>query len=120
MIKSGVGYRNTICTSGVTKLSEIIDFEINELNNMDIIDFMKLNYNDYKPDISFDNNGLKDYTLTFIANLFKTDPDNLNGVWLTTYQDVIDKYTYKDEENMRESINIRQANSIYEQILDLI
>lgn len=99
MIDTGEGYRNTYCTSGVTKLSEIIRFEMNELGNRDIIDFIGSNYLGYIPSTISDTEYLIKYTLEFIANIFKTDPNNLNGVWLTTYQDVLDKYYYKDEEN---------------------
>ena len=69
MINTGEGYRNTYCASGIIKLSEIIKFEINELNNMDIIDFMKLNYSNYNPYLTYDNTSLIQYTLKFIANM---------------------------------------------------
>lgn len=95
MIKSGEGYRNTCCTSGVSKLSDIINFEVIELDNKDIFDFMQNNYSSY--DINSED--IINYTLHFIAKIFDTDINKLNGVWLTTYQDVIDRYLYKDVEN---------------------
>lgn len=99
MIDTGEGYRNTYCTSGVTKLSDIIRFEMYELGNRDMVDFLGLNYKGYRPSTDFDIEYLIQYTLCFIANIFNAKVDELNGVWLTTYQDVLDKYYYKDDEN---------------------
>lgn len=58
----------------------------------------------------------KGETLDFLDKESKDGILLLHGKWYFS----VYNGTYKDEENMRESINIRQANSIYEQILDLI
>ena len=92
MIRSGKGYRNISATSGITKLSDIIDFEVNELNNSDIFEFMENNYDEYDIKSLEYPKDIIDYTLSFIAKLFNTDVENLNGVWLTTHQDVLDIY----------------------------
>ena len=94
MIKDGEGYRNTYGTFGVSDLSDIIKFEVNELHNTDIFDFMRNNYKAYSVNPLYDKNNKIEYTLYFISRLFNTSIDNLRGVWLTTYQNVLDKYCY--------------------------
>lgn len=114
MIKSGEGYRNTHYSSGVVELHKIINFELNELNNEDIFYFMKNNYDNYDTKcIEYKNNKI-DYTINFVSNLLNTDSKNLKGVWLTTYQDVLDIYCDKESpENIDiEKVYIHENNMI--------
>ena len=108
IIKSGEGYRNIGFSSGETNLYRIINFELNELCNYDIFYFMKNNYNDYNIDSIKSKDELVIYTVCFIEKLLNANKINdLKGVWLTTYQDVLNIYC---NEKFPENINIIKVN----------
>ena len=68
--------------------------EVDELENTDIFDFMSKEYHDYDLSLTYDNTSKIVHTLSFIAKLLNANIDDLKGVWLTTHQNVLDKYYY--------------------------
>lgn len=126
MIDENKGYRTeTFSGSGVKDLKDILYYEITELGNTDILDYMKKNYRILK-DFEIDKSILKDLKqnaeneeelkewiieeeqliaitnstdfideiYSFLSDILKSD--NLNGIWLTTYEQV--KEIYNGEE----------------------
>lgn len=89
--------------SGVRKLREILDFEIEELRNMDIpATILKLHHprvshelrkvieNENDPgEYSFD---IINWVMAFASNYFKVPEEELCGIWLTTKANVIKRY----------------------------
>ena len=95
LYNSEEGFRNITATSGITKIKDILEFEYNELGNKHIFDFMKNNYFSYKPN----NEDIIEYTLRYLSKIFKTNIDNLKGIWVTSYQGVMKYYCYPNIHN---------------------
>ena len=91
LIRTGIGYRNIEHSSGITDLKDIIRYEFHVLGNTDIFEFMKDCYT-HKEYNETDPNLIND-TINIIREKLQVDNNcNLKGVWLTDYQNVIDKY----------------------------
>lgn len=97
MITSGEGWRNHYGSSGITDLREVLTYEVKELGNTDIFDFVQKNYvkNNFCQ-LDYEKNDLDkciDDTIDYIRSLFTTDKNKkVNVVWLTDYQNMLDKY----------------------------
>ena len=91
LIRTGIGYRNIEHSSGITDLKDIIRYEFHVLGNTDIFEFVKDHYT-YKEYNENDPNLIND-TINIIREKLQVDNNcDLKGVWLTDYQNVIDKY----------------------------
>lgn len=97
IINSNKGYRNnSLYDSGVTCLRDIMEFEINELENEDILDTVSLLYPQafLQPDkyLNIDN------ILAFVQEKLDADSDDLKGIWLTSKDGVKRNYLNHNEE----------------------
>ncbi len=89
MLNTQTGYRNeSYGGSGETDLLSVIDFECNELENTDILDFCKTNYN---------LNSIEEIVYFLTQKL--SNP-TLNCLWLSTLKGVLDNY-HKDDESIQ-------------------
>lgn len=91
LIRTGIGYRNIEHSSGITDLKDIIRYEFHVLGNTDIFEFVK-DYYTHKEYNENDLNLIND-TINIIRERLQVDNKcDLNGVWLTDYQNVIGRY----------------------------
>ena len=87
LMKTKKGYRSEEYSGSVVRnLSDVIEFEIGELWNEDILDFVNKHY-------TYNN---KVYSSTevimTISNMLELDPDELYCIWLTTRDNCKSKY----------------------------
>lgn len=99
MLKQGLGFRTEdFSGSGVRKLEDVVYYEIRELGNTDILDTMSelygLNFKSYM-DVEDENvvadesyHEVLELIFSFLEKHFNTSRDNLNAIWLTTYENV--------------------------------
>lgn len=101
-----IGYRNEMYgNSAVVDLVSIVEFEIEELGNQDIIDYMNTNYLEdgevceYKPAF---------FIMKLLAKHFGTD--KLYGLWLGSKETVLAMYTDLDEKEniVLENLELRE------------
>ena len=117
IIRSGIGYRNDNISSGVTKLSKIIDYELYELFNVDIIETLKKWNPDFK--IPWYRSKLS-AILSFISHKLNCKKRDLKGVWLTTKECCKILYCNGEEErNNITEVNLNKICNRYMIISDL-
>lgn len=117
MLLSGKGWRNHHGSSGVTELREVLTYETKELGNTDIFDFVQKNYVDNNfCQLDYEKIGIDkciDDTVDYIRSLFTTDKNKkVNVVWLTDYQNVLDKYTYNESSIMLACVPIYKLDML--------
>lgn len=99
MLKQGLGFRTEdFSGSGVRNLEDVVYYEIRELGNTDILDTMSELYNlNFKPymDVEDENivadesyHEVLELIFSFLEKHFNTSRNNLNAIWLTTYENV--------------------------------
>lgn len=101
------GYRNEeVYGSRVNNLYDIVDWEINELENLDIPDYLQKHYGFNAFEIDFDrydyieDGSLAEATIDFLKQRF---PEYKYGLWLASKEAVVDYYE-GDENNMNRYI----------------
>lgn len=79
--------------SRVRDIKSIIDFEINELENIDIIDTMQNLYTDFpiKEESEINNKSIE-IICDFISKKLNTSLDNIESIWLTSKENVMKYY----------------------------
>lgn len=91
--KRKYGYRSEDNSSGVKNLKNILKFEICELGNIDIIDFINNNYNDIAINYDEEYKDLTNITQTIYDYLkYKLNADKLYGVWLCESIEDVHRY----------------------------
>ena len=99
MLKQGLGFRTEdFSGSGIRSLKDVVYYEIRELGNTDILDTMSELYGlNFKPymDVEDENvvadesyHEILELIFSFLEKHFNTSRDNLNAIWLTTYENV--------------------------------
>ena len=99
MLNQNVGFRTEdFSGSGVRNLEDVVYYEIRELGNTDILDTMSelygLNFKSYM-DVEDENvvadesyQEVLELIFSFLEKHFNTSRNNLNAIWLTTYENV--------------------------------
>lgn len=101
MIKQREGFRNEACSTLFfgASLYDIIEYEITELNNIDIPDFLNIEYDDVEDDTLLDNVVKKLNDMILDHNNDKKTVNNYHGIWLCASAQQVSQYYKTDDDS---------------------